>query len=72
MMTDKGFFDSLNTVMYKDGDELSKQTSFEIFGDNIDRKICFADGSDFSNYEGQEIRLHFKMSEAKLYSMWFE
>lgn len=59
-------------VLDKDGNELSERTSFEIFGDNIDRKIYFDDGSDFSEYQGQEIRLRFKMSEAKLYSVWFE
>ena len=59
-------------VLDKNGNELSKETSFEIFGDSIDRKIYFADGSDFSKYQGKEIRLRFKMSEAKLYSMWFD
>ena len=58
-------------VLDKDGNELSQDTSFEIFGDNIDRKIYFEDGSDFSKYQGKEIRLRFKMSEAKLYSIWF-
>lgn len=51
---------------------LSTISSFEIFGDNIDRKISFADGSDFSKYQNTKIRLRFRMSEAKLYSIWFE
>ena len=59
-------------VLDKDGNALSEKTSFEVFGDNIDRKVWFADGSDFSEYQGKEIRLRFRMAEAKLYSLWFE
>jgi hypothetical protein len=59
-------------VLDCDGNIISADTSFEIFGDNIDRKIYFNNGDDFSGFEGKEIRLRFRMREAKLYSMWFE
>ncbi len=50
---------------------ISKQ-SFEVFGDTIDRKIGFADGSNFAEFAGKPIRLRFRMCEAKLFSMKFE
>ena len=59
-------------VLDEDGKMLSDKESFEIYGDTIDRKISFADGSDFSKYEGKPIRLRFRMCDAKLYSMKFE
>ena len=59
-------------VLDEDGKQLSDKKSFEIYGDTIDRKICFEDGTDFSEFIGKPIRLRFKMRDAKLYSMWFE
>ena len=59
-------------VLDKDGHKLSENESFEIYGDNIDRRILFADGSDFSKYEGKPIRLRFIMRDAKLYSLKFD
>jgi len=58
-------------VLDENGETLSGQTSFEIFGDTTDREIRFADGSDFSAYEGKVVRLRFRMFDAKLYSMYF-
>ena len=51
---------------------LSEKESFEIFGDTIDRTICFADGSDFSAYEKKTVRLRFRMRDAKIFSLKFE
>ena len=59
-------------VLDKDGHKLSENESFEIYGDNIDRRILFSDGSDFSKYEGKPIRLRFIMRDAKLYSLKFD
>lgn len=59
-------------VLDEMGNALSDKKSFEIYGNTIDRKICFEDGSDFSEYAGQTIRLRFTMRDAKLYSMWFK
>ena len=58
-------------VLDEMGAPLSEQESFEIFGNTIDRKICFADGTDFSAYAGSPVRLRFRMCEAKLYAMNF-
>ena len=59
-------------VIDENGNELSGKESFEIYGDTIDRKISFSDGSDFSQYSGKPIRLRFRMRDAKLFSMKFE
>ena len=59
-------------VLDEEGNPLSEQKSFEIYGDTIDRKICFADGSDFAAFAGRTVRLRFTMRDAKLYSMLFE
>ena len=58
-------------VLDEEGNPLSEQKSFEIYGDTIDRKISFQDGSDFSAFAGQTVRLRFTMRDAKLYSMQF-
>ncbi|MBQ7033879.1 MAG: hypothetical protein IJN25_09515 [Clostridia bacterium] len=55
-----------------DGNEIEGKTSFEIFGNAIDREVYFADGSDFSEYAGKPVRLRFRMQDARLYSMKFE
>ena len=59
-------------VLDENGNELSGKTSFEIFGDTIDRKILFSDGSDFSAYAGKPVRLRFRLRDAKLFSLKFE
>ena len=59
-------------VLDEEGNPLSDKKSFEIYGDTIDRRICFADGSDFSAFAGKPVRLKFTMRDAKLYSMKFE
>lgn len=59
-------------VLDETGNPLSDKVSFEIYGDNIDRRIYFENGSDFSEYEGKTVRLRFRMKDAKLYSMWFK
>lgn len=59
-------------VLDEDGNELSCKSSYEIYGNNIDRKIIFADGGDFSEYERKTVRLRFKMRDAKLFSLKFE
>jgi len=58
-------------VLDEEGNPLSDKKSFEIYGDNIDRKICFSDDTDFSGYVGQTVRLRFRMLDAKIYSMCF-
>lgn len=59
-------------VLDADGNELSKKESFEIYGDTIDRKILFNDGSNFSEYKAKNVRLRFRMRDAKIYSIKFE
>ena len=58
-------------VLDEDGNQLSEQESFEIYGNSIDRRICFADNTDFAAYSGKPVRLRFCMCDARLYSMWF-
>lgn len=58
-------------ILDSDGNEIDRKTSFEIFGNSLDRPVFFADGSDFSEYEGKIVRLRFRMQDAKLYSMYF-
>lgn len=59
-------------VLDVDGNELSKKESFEIYGNTIDRKITFADGTDFSEFADKPVRLRFRLRDAKIYSMKFE
>lgn len=59
-------------VLNENGEKLSEGESFEIYGNSINRKIYFADGSDFSKFSGKEVRLRFRMKDARLYSIWFE
>ena len=58
-------------VLDENGEKLSDGESFEVFGDTTDREIRFADGSDFSAFEGRAVRLRFRMFDARLYSMIF-
>ena len=58
-------------VLDAEGNPLSEKESFEIYGDNLDRCISFADDTDFGPYSGKPVRLRFRMYDAKLYSMWF-
>lgn len=57
-------------VLDEDGNALN--TSYEIYGNNIDRKVYFKDGTDFSVYSGKNVKLRFRMVDAKIYSMKFE
>ena len=59
-------------VLDAEGNPLSEKKSFEVYGNNIDRKVWFADDTDFGEFAGKPVRLRFTMQEAKLYSMWFE
>ena len=59
-------------ILDEKGNTLSQTESFEVYGDNIDRGVCFSDGSDFSEYVGCTVRLRFRMRDAKLFSVWFE
>jgi len=59
-------------VLDEDGNKLSEGQSFEVFGDNIDRRVMFEDGSGFAAFAGKPVRLRFRMRDAKLYSMKFE
>lgn len=59
-------------VLDEDGNKIGDKESFEIYGDTIDRKICFSDSTDFSEFSGKAVRLRFRMRDAKLYSMKFE
>ena len=59
-------------VLDENGDPLSEKTSYEIYGDTIDRRVCFADGTDFAELAGKPIRLRFRMRDAKLFSLKFE
>ncbi|MBE6883178.1 MAG: hypothetical protein E7487_01080 [Ruminococcaceae bacterium] len=58
-------------VLTEDGKN-SLCKSFEIFGDNIDRLVALEDGTDFSRFAGQPIRLKFTMLDTKLYSLKFD
>jgi len=59
-------------LLDEEGNEIPGKTTFEIYGDTIDRKISFADGTDFSEYSGKAVRLRFRMRDCKIYSMKFE
>lgn len=59
------------SVLDEDGREISGE-SFEIYGDNIDRAVYFADGEDFSRFASMPVRLKFRMRDAKLFSIKFE
>lgn len=58
-------------LLDEDGNPISGE-SFEVFGDTIDREVFFADGSDFAPFAGKPVRIRFRMSDVKLYSMKFE
>lgn len=58
-------------VLDKVGNPISEK-SFEIYGNNIDRKILFENDEDFSKFAGKPVRLKFTMLDASLYSMKFE
>lgn len=59
-------------LLDKDGNEIPGKRSFELFGNNIDRKVRFEDGSGFGEFAGKDVRLRFRMRDAKLYSIKFE
>ena len=43
-----------------------------IFGDELDRVVSWAKGSDFSEFEGQSVRLKFEIKDGDLFSMQFQ
>ena len=45
--------------------------SAEIFGDEIERVVCWDNGSDLSALAGRPVRLHVEMKDADLYSIRF-
>lgn len=57
-------------VLDEFGDPIDGASSFEIFGDTIDRTIYLETGERFGKYSDTPIRLRFRMLEAKLYSLW--
>lgn len=59
-------------VLDADGEKIADATSYELFGDTIDRRVIFDNDSLFERFAGKTIRLKFRMLDAKLYSMWFE
>lgn len=59
-------------VLDEDGNKISEGQSFEVFGNNIDRRVMFEDGSGFSAFAGKPVRLRFRMRDAKVYSFKFE
>ena len=56
----------------ENGEPLSEKTSYEIYGNTVDRRVSFADGTDFAELAGKPIRLRFKMRDARLFSLKFE
>ena len=60
------------SILDEDYNEISNGESFRVFGNNIDRKIAFNDSYDLSAFQGKNIRIKFRMMEAKLYSMKFD
>jgi len=63
---------SIYVEVLDENGELLKEASIEIYGDSLDREVCFADGSDFSAFAGRPIRLRFRMADAKLFAMYFK
>lgn len=59
-------------VLDENGETIPGATSFELFGDTIDRTVSFEDGSSFAKFAGEPVRLRFRMLDAKLYSMQFQ
>lgn len=59
-------------LLDEDGNEIPGKTSFELYGNTIDRKVFFEDGTNFGEYANKPVRLRFRMSDAKIYSMKFE
>ena len=59
-------------VLDADGNPIEGATSFEVYGDTVDRRVTFSDGTKFERFAGKPIRLRFRMCEAKLYSMYFK
>ena len=58
-------------VLDADGIPLSQSPGVEIYGNSIDRRAYFEDGSDFAAFEGKAVRLRFRMRDASLYSFRF-
>ncbi len=58
------------TLCTKDGESLDGYSSYVMFGDSTDRPVEF--DRPLSHLTGQEISVRFDMSDAHLYSFWFE
>ena len=54
------------------GASIPDSRSFEVFGNNIDRRVMMEDGSGFARFAGKPVRLRFRMRDAKIYSFKFE
>lgn len=54
------------------GEPIPGKTSFELFGDTIDREVFFEDGSDFAEFALTPVRLRLRMLDAKVFAINFE
>lgn len=54
------------------GKPIEGYSSCEIFGNSLDRTVYFGDSCDVSDLAGKPVRLHFKMSDADVFSFVFK
>ncbi len=59
-------------LLDESGNVIPGTESVEMFGDNTNARVCFAEKSVIGKYEGQPVRLRFRLRDAKLYSFVFE
>ncbi|HBP38781.1 MAG TPA: hypothetical protein DD640_08595 [Clostridiales bacterium] len=59
------------TLLDAEGHEIPGFKSHEVFGDNLDRPVVFANGTDVSALAGRPIRMQFSLRDADLYSFQF-
>ena len=59
------------TLLNEDGSEIPGFTSYEVFGDNIDRPVVFQNGTDVSSLAGRPIRMRLSMRDADIFSFQF-
>ena len=59
------------SLLDEEGRALSGFQSHEVFGDNLDRPVVFANGQDVAVTAGRPIRLKFTMRDADLYAFQF-
>ena len=60
------------SILDENGEMLSDGESVEIFGNTIDRRVVFRNKGTIASLAGKNVRLCFRMRDAKLYSMKFE